>query len=186
MRFYQTIPGRTDACLAIDADGSSAYLTNRDSEWAHYEAWCTSGNTAEPFGGQPLPTLDAARAQAHLRLHAAVDSALAPILSQYATSEVSSWPVQLAEAVTWLADSTAPTPLIDSLCGGGTDKAALCQSIISKGNAYGQVSGAVFGWRRACSEWVETVDDVKALTTWQPHFPHLPTTSETSPQQEFV
>ncbi|WP_368566283.1 hypothetical protein [Pseudoxanthomonas sp. UTMC 1351] len=148
-------------------------MTIGDPEWALYEAWCASGNTAQPFGAQSLPTLDEARALAIVHLHAAVDSTLAPILSQYATSEVSSWPVQLAEATTWLADSTAPTPLIDSLCG-GTDKAALCASVIAKGNAYSHVSGAVFAWRRACSDWVETVTDVAALSEWNPQYPQVP------------
>ncbi|WP_368565478.1 hypothetical protein [Pseudoxanthomonas sp. UTMC 1351] len=172
---YQTIPAEPHAVVWIGDDGSSAIIrASETSQWAAYLAWCAAGNVAPPITGEAMPTLEQAKAQTTNRLYLAVDSALQPILSQYATSEVSSWPVQLAEATTWLADPTVPTPLIDSLCGGGTGKVPLCQSIIAKGNAFSHVSGAVFAWRRACSDWIEACIDVDALTHWQPQYPELP------------
>jgi hypothetical protein len=170
---YTLIPGSADV-LWQDAHGNSGVINEADTQaWAEYQAWLAAGNTPGSPDDLPLPTLVEAQTQATARLNVAVDEVLAPVLSQYASSEMATWPIQLAEATAWLADPATPTPIIDSLLG-EADKAELCQRIVANGEAYALTSGPVFAWRRACSQWIQTTADAATLMAWQPRYPEVP------------
>jgi hypothetical protein len=166
--------GEPNAVMWVAEDSSSGVSRPGDSEWVAYLEWCATGGVPAPLRQPaPLPSLDNARADATARLSRAVDEALQPILSQYAAAEVASWAEQLTEASAWLADSTARTPLIDAICGGG-DKTTLCNTIVDKSIAYKQLSGPVFAWRGKCSTWIDNAADVATLMSWQARYPEVP------------
>jgi hypothetical protein len=166
MRYFE-LPTPNEI-LWSDAAGNSGIIRPTDgAPWAAYLSWVGKGGVPESLDPPCIPDLPRAQHEAMQRLHAAVDAALDPIVSQYPAWE------QLAEARAWSADAAAATPLLDALQG-GRDRAALCASIISKADAYKAASGAVFAWRHACSIWIEASAEVAALAAWRPQYPEPP------------
>ena len=180
MRYF-TIAREADVVMWDDENGRSGILHAGDNEpvvpgapvWADYEAWCLLGNVPQPFGATGLPSLEDARAAAIVRLHAAADLALEPILAQYPRTEVVTWSEQAIEAAAWVKDPSVSTPLLDAITAGG-DKADICAGVLAKADAYKRASGAVIAWRRAATEWIEACDEQKVLADWKPSFPEIP------------
>jgi hypothetical protein len=175
MRYLQIAD--PDAIKWEDTRGNSGVIRSSDTEdWAQYAAWLDEGNEPEPYRSRPALTLDQARGWASTQLNSAVDAELQPTLSKYAKVEAESWPVQLAEASQWLIDSSASTPLVDSLCD-AAGKAEMCHAIIAKGAHYARLCGQVIAWRRACSAWIDASNSVDDLVSWQPIYPEVPRAS---------
>ena len=174
MRYY-TIAGEPEAVACEDDAGAWQIIRPADAAWAEYEAWLAEGNVPAPFEGTTEPlTLEQAQTQAFDATNRAADEAMAPVLSQYSSAEVTTWPEQVAEAHAWLSDPNADTPLIDAVAGTDGDKAALVATILSKSAAYKAQSGQVIAWRRAVSEWIAAQTTPQAFDRFNPRFPELP------------
>lgn len=120
--------------------------TNRD--WQEYQAWLNAGNSPEP-----AETQDDVKASALASINASCEQAIVAIQSGYPSSEVLSWPKQETEARSYVADASAPTPLLDALAEArGIDKAELAARVILKADAFAKYSGAAIGKRQALED----------------------------------
>lgn len=119
---------------------------NRD--WQEYQAWLVAGNSPEP-----AETQDEVKASALASINASCERAIVAIQSGYPSSEVLSWPKQEAEARSYVADSSAPTPLLDALAEArGIDKTELAARVILKADAFAKYSGTAIGKRQALED----------------------------------
>jgi predicted house-cleaning NTP pyrophosphatase (Maf/HAM1 superfamily) len=94
-----------------------------------------------------------------------------PIIEGIPAVERESWKKQETEARAYIADSAAPTPLIDALAASrGVDKADLVSRIIVKADLFATISGQLIGKRQALEDAVNalsdkaTADDVAAIS----------------------
>ena len=102
---------------------------------------------------EPQPTPEDVKASALVAINAASEKAIAAIQSGYPASEVLSWPKQEAEARSYIANPSSPTPFLDALAKArGIDKAELARRVILKADAFAEYSGAVIGKRQGLED----------------------------------
>lgn len=91
-----------------------------------------------------------AREDAMQRINMECSISLSTLRATYPDDEVTSWAKQEAEARAWLADNSAPTPLIGSLASTrGIPLDILAAKIIEKADAFAVLSGQIIGLRQA-------------------------------------
>ncbi|WP_416242738.1 hypothetical protein ACLSSQ_11555 [Azospira sp. APE16] len=124
----------------------------------------------QPEPEPPLPPSDP-KASALAAINASCEETIASIQAGYPLSEVLSWPKQESEARSYIADSSASTPLLDALAEArGIDKAELARRVILKADAFAQFSGSAIGKRQALEDALNalpadaTVEDIAAIT----------------------
>jgi hypothetical protein len=106
-----------------------------------------------------------------LEINTAFEQEMQQITGGYPASETSSWAKQETEARAYVANNTAPTPLIDALSiSRGIDKAELVSRIIAKADLFATLSGQLIGKRQALEDAVNalpdtaTAEDIAAIT----------------------
>jgi hypothetical protein len=176
---YKTIADEPDCVIWRDEDGNSGIIRQGDEGWADYELFLNTGHVPDTAVTVDSRTIEELRSHALLMINLQADNALAPITSQYARSEIDSWPQQCAEVNAWLVDHQADTPLIDAIMGSTStaDKQAFCEGVLDKANTYKRSVGAVINWRRAASAWAEVQQEREALLGFSPQFPEVPNAS---------
>lgn len=96
------------------------------------------------------------------------ESDLAMVKASYPEGEVQSWAKQEAEARAFVADSSAPIPLIEALAEArGIPVPELASRIIAKADAFAVVSGRIIGNRQRCEDEIQaatTIEQVEAVT----------------------
>lgn len=98
------------------------------------------------------------------QIRAEGNARLLKIAQPYQAAERETWAVQLGEAEKWLADQTAPTPMVDAIAAGrGIDKQLLISYIIANTNLFRAVSGAILGQQQALLTQVYEAPTVAAL-----------------------
>ena len=78
--------------------------------------------------------------------------------------EVQTWTIQAAEAKTWQADKTAPTPVLDGIAvARGIPADMLKASALRKTLAYEKLTAHIAGQRQALQSKIETAKTQAAL-----------------------
>lgn len=99
------------------------------------------------------PPLEWSRAQKYTEIMQAYDRDVTAILQRPADPfEMASWRKQEEEARSYLANATAPTPVIDGLRGSrakGEDRATLAQKIVVNADAFATAYSPVLGRKQA-------------------------------------
>lgn len=109
-------------------------------------------------------SLAESRADKRTEINAACSSALASLTAPYPQAELLTFDKQEAEARAWLADNTAPTPLLSALAAGrGIPLDELAGRIIAKADAFAAVSGFVIGQRQALEDALNACADAEAV-----------------------
>ena len=102
------------------------------------------------------------------RLHRLVNEQYAQRMNAvalpYPQYERESWPIQLQEAQSLVADPAAATPWIDACAAQrGLERSELAQRILSKDAAYRFISGQLTGARQAHEDAIEALQDLADL-----------------------
>lgn len=83
---------------------------------------------------------------------------LSDIASPYLPEERDTWPTQLAEATAWLANNTAPTPMVDALAAArGIPKADLITKIMGNADLFRTASGNILGQQQALLDQIDAL-----------------------------
>ncbi len=154
---WETVEDHRKAALWLDH--GTPYTLGEDHEGQTYDGlgplpvWL---HTTEP-PAPPLPAVEA-QASAPAAINAGCEQAIAAISADYPASEVLSWPKQEAEARACVADTGAPTPLLDALAAArSVGKAELAGRVIAKADAYAAYSGALIGRRQALEDALDAL-----------------------------
>lgn len=118
----------------------------------------------------PKPTA-LIRAAQIAQINASFEISMAAIQLSYPASEVLSWQKQEAEARAFVANQSAPTPLIDALAQArNIDKGELAARVIVKADAFASISGAAIGKRQALEDAINAlpsdapIEQITAIT----------------------
>jgi len=85
-----------------------------------------------------------------------LDREMHDLVSKYPPHERDSWPIQLAEAKSYLADNSAATPLVDELVASrGIEKSDFMARIILKSQQYQATAGAAIGRYHSVRDGIE-------------------------------
>ena len=159
---YQILNAAGTIVGCANPDGS---LWSGSIQDAAYQKWLAAGNTPTPL---PAPTLAQAQATQIAAINTAAQAALQTVIAGYPDLEVATWPQQYAEAQSYTANNTAPTPMLSAIASAsGQTVEALASSVIAKASAYQSASGGVVGKRIALSAQIQaatTVAAVQAIT----------------------
>jgi hypothetical protein len=118
----------------------------------------------------PAPTTAELKQSKRLEINAAFEQSMQQITGGYPASETSSWAKQETEARAYIADNTAPAPLLDALAATrGVAKADLVSRIIAKADLFAAVSGQLIGHRQGLEDALDalpetaTIEDIAAI-----------------------
>lgn len=117
-------------------------------------------------GEEPNPIANM-RLQKLSEINALYQQAIATLTPTYPDDERLTFDKQEAEARSWLADNSTPTPFVDALAAGRQmDKAELVSRIVAKADAFALASGSLTGQRQRYEDMLdaaETAEDVAAI-----------------------
>ena len=154
----------------VDADPAAAQLPSDQialpcapdanvDDVAHWQE--VAASLPEPT---PEELLAKARAVKLAEINAATDAVLRTLTATYPASELLTFDKQETEARAYLADSTAPTPLLTALAvGRGITLADLAGRVIAKADAFAAASGYVIGQRQALEDQLDAAQTVEAV-----------------------
>lgn len=132
------------------------------------DAWAAAKALIDNPPAPPPPTLEQAKASKLIKINRACSLELNAVKSGYPNDEVQSWGKQETEARAYVADNTAPTPLLSALATArGVPLVLLAAKVIEKSDLFATVSGTAIGKRQHCEDLLalaETVADVEAVT----------------------
>lgn len=112
---------------------------------------------------KPEPTIAQLKQSKRAEINACFEAAIQQITAGYPASETSSWGKQETEARAYVANNSAPTPLIDALASNrSVDKAELVTRIITKADLFAGISGTLIGRRQGLED---DLDALPALAT---------------------
>jgi hypothetical protein len=127
------------------------------------QTWVVRDFTPEELVGR----LKRSREDKRQEINRAYEDELNVILKNYPEVETKTWDKQESEARTWLADNTAPTPLLTGIANArGLTLVELVPRVIAKADAWLQLSGAATGKRQALEGQIEaatTIEEVEAI-----------------------
>lgn len=136
-------------------DSANATLNNVNSFQIFIDRWIAA---APPEPDPPTPT--EMKAAAHARINTAYAMAVNALTAGYPENEIASWPKQEAEARSWLADNTAPTPWIDSAATArGIPKTDFVNLVIANADALAPLHGALSGKRQYLRDEIDALGD---------------------------
>lgn len=105
-------------------------------------------------------TLLEIKAQKLTHINSACDSAISALADTYPQAEVQSWDQQVREADLYVADPTAPTPLISGIAlARGLSLGELVSRIQAKATAFAVASGNIIGKRQAIEDQLCLITD---------------------------
>ena len=133
--------------------------------------WCNENNAYIKADGSsytivaiPEPELPELKATKLNEINALYQQGIATLTPTYPDDERLTFDKQEAEARSWLADNSTPTPFVDALAAGRQmDKAELVSRIIAKADAFALASGSLTGQRQRYEDMAETADAVAAI-----------------------
>ena len=112
----------------------------------------------------PAPTLAKAQGVQIVTINSDCQVALAAIVAQYPSLEVSTWPQQYAEAIAYTASNTATIPMLSAIAtASNATVASVAATVLAKAAAYVAASGAAVGKRIALTAQIEAATTVAAV-----------------------
>lgn len=165
MERYENIIHRTfDDSYVITKNGMPYHVCSNvrefEEEWKAVNAYAKAHPecvTEEQPYVPPVPTLEEAKAAKLSEINKAADKIMAALISTYPDREISTFDKQEAEARAYMADPTAPTPLLSALAKArGLSMDELVKRVIAKADAFAAASGYIIGQRQALEDRLDT------------------------------
>lgn len=110
--------------------------------------------------------LKVARNQAISKMKNLCDNKLSQLASDYPEREAQTWPVQLEEAKSYLADSASPTPFISAALNDGETVEQYANLIVANNAAWSDYAGSIVKMRRdfeAAINSAQNIEDLMAI-----------------------
>lgn len=165
MEHYENIIHRTfDDSYVITKNGMPYHVCSNveefEEEWKAVNAYAKAHPecvTEEQPYVPPVPTFKEAKAAKLSEINATADKIIAALVSTYPDREISTFDKQEAEARAYMADPTAPTPLLSALAKArGLSMDELVKRVIAKADAFAVASGYIIGQRQALEDQLDT------------------------------
>lgn len=165
MERYENIIHRTfDNSYVITKNGMPYHVCSNveefEEEWKAVNAYAKAHPecvTEEQPYVPPVPTFKEAKAAKLSEINNAADKIMAALISTYPDREISTFDKQEAEARAYMADPTAPTPLLSALAKArGISMDELVKRVIAKADAFAAASGYIIGQRQALEDQLDT------------------------------
>lgn len=165
MEHYENIIHRTsDNSYVITKNGMPYHVCSNveefEEEWKAVNAYAKAHPecvTEEQPYVPPVPTFKEAKAAKLSEINKAADKIMAALISSYPDREISTFDKQEAEARAYMADPTAPTPLLSALAKArGLSMDELVKRVIAKADAFAAASGYIIGQRQALKDQLDT------------------------------
>lgn len=165
MERYENIIHRTfDNSYVITKNGMPYHVCSNveefEEEWKAVNAYAKAHPecvTEEQPYVPPVPTFKEAKAAKLSEINKAADKIMAALISIYPDREISTFDKQEAEARAYMADPTAPTPLLSALAKArGISMDELVKRVIAKADAFAAASGYIIGQRQALEDQLDT------------------------------
>lgn len=165
MEHYENIIHRTsDNSYVITKNGMPYHVCSNveefEEEWKAVNAYAKAHPecvTEEQPYVPPVPTFKEAKAAKLSEINKAADKIMATLISTYPDREISTFDKQEAEARAYMADPTAPTPLLSALAKArGLSMDELVKRVIVKADAFAAASGYIIGQRQALKDQLDT------------------------------
>mgnify|MGYP000472430365 FL=1 len=165
MEHYENIIHRTfDDSYVITKNGMPYHVCSNveefEEEWKAVNAYAKAHPecvTEEQPYVPPVPTFKEAKAAKLSEINKAADKIMAALISTYPDREISTFDKQEAEARAYMADPTAPTPLLSALAKArGLSMDELVKRVIAKADAFAVASGSIIGQRQALEDRLDT------------------------------
>lgn len=165
MEHYENIIHRTfDDSYVITKNGMPYHVCSNveefEEEWKAVNAYAKAHPecvTEEQPYVPPVPTFKEAKAAKLSEINKAADKIMAALISTYPDREISTFDKQEAEARAYMADPTAPTPLLSALAKArGLSMDELVKRVIAKADALAAASGYIIGQRQALEDQLDT------------------------------
>lgn len=165
MEHYENIIHRTsDNSYVITKNGMPYHVCSNveefEEEWKAVNAYAKAHPecvTEEQPYVPPVPTFKEAKAAKLSEINKAADKIMAALISTYPDHEISTFDKQEAEARAYMADPTAPTPLLSALAKArGLSMDELVKRVIVKADAFAVASGYIIGQRQALEDQLDT------------------------------
>jgi hypothetical protein len=162
---YENIIHRTfDDSYVITKNGMPYHVCSNveefEEEWKAVNAYAKAHPecvTEEQPYVPPVPTFKEAKAAKLSEINKAADKIMAALISTYPDREISTFDKQEAEARAYMADPTAPTPLLSALAKArGLSMDELVKRVIAKADAFAVASGSIIGQRQALEDRLDT------------------------------
>lgn len=132
--------------------------------YVEYLLWLEDGNTPEPILAEDFAE---AKRLLLLRVSNNCENCMTFITSQYPQIEMGSWPEQLHEAKSFIADSTAKTPMLSCIANERElSVAELAGRVITKANQFSILTGTAVGRRQVKEDQIiatTTLDELEAI-----------------------
>lgn len=165
MEHYENIIHRTsDNSYVITKNGMPYHVCSNveefEEEWKAVNAYAKAHPecvTEEQPYVPPVPTFKEAKAAKLSEINKAADKIMAALISTYPDREISTFDKQEAEARAYMADPTAPTPLLSALAKArGLSMDELVKRVIAKADVFAVASGYIIGQRQALEDQLDT------------------------------
>ena len=165
MERYENIIHRTfDDSYVITKNGMPYHVCSNveefEEEWKAVNAYAKAHPecvTEEQPYVPPVPTFEEAKAAKLAEINTVADKALKALTTTYPDREISTFDKQEAEARAYMADPTAPTPLLSALAKArGLSMDELVKRVIAKADAFATASGYIIGQRQALEDRLDT------------------------------
>lgn len=165
MEHYENIIHRTfDDSYVITKNGMPYHVCSNveefEEEWKAVNAYAKAHPecvTEEQPYVPPVPTFKEAKAAKLSEINKAADKIMAALISTYPDREISTFDKQEAEARAYMADPTAPTPLLSALAKArGLSMDELVKRVIAKADAFAAASGYIIGQRQTLEDQLDT------------------------------
>lgn len=165
MEHYENIIHRTsDNSYVITKNGMPYHVCSNveefEEEWKAVNAYAKAHPecvTEEQPYVPPVPTFKEAKAAKLSEINKAADKIMAALISTYPDREISTFDKQEAEARAYMADPTAPTPLLSALAKArGLSMDELVKRVIAKADAFAAAFGYIIGQRQALEDQLDT------------------------------
>lgn len=175
MEHYENIIHRTfDDSYVITKNGMPYHVCSNveefEEEWKAVNAYAKAHPecvTEEQPYVPPVPTFKEAKAAKLSEINKAADKIMAALISTYPDREISTFDKQEAEARAYMADPTAPTPLLSALAKArGLSMDELVKRVIAKADTFAAASGYIIGQRQALEDQLDackTLEEVQSI-----------------------
>lgn len=115
----------------------------------------------------PVPSIPVLKQKKRLEINSAFEQSIQQITAGYPASEKSSWLKQESEARAFVANHSAPTPLVDHLSAErGIPKIELVTRILAKSDLFAAASGQLIGKRQRLEDQLDTLDESATAADW--------------------
>lgn len=115
----------------------------------------------------PVPSISELKQKKRLEINSAFEQSIQQITAGYPASEKSSWLKQESEARAFIANHSAPTPLVDHLSAErGVPKSELVTRILAKSDLFAAASGQLIGKRQRLEDQLDILDESATAADW--------------------